>query len=73
MKKLFFFMSIALMVIATSCKKDSKTAPVVPISSGNENIAYFYYIKTNNLCGQGKKDVIKYLEDMKMTKKSATE
>lgn len=73
MKKLFFFMSIALMVIATSCKKDSKSSPVVPFNSGNENIAYSYYIKTNNLCGQGKKDVIKYLKEMNMTQKSATE
>lgn len=74
MKKVFFFMSIALMVLATSCKKDSATAPIIPIeNSGNENIAYSYFVKTNSLCGKNKNDVIDIMKEMNMTQKSGTE
>ncbi len=70
MKKVFFFMSIALMVLTTSCKKNDKN--VVPTNDGDENVAYTYYVNTRNLCGKSINDVIASMKSMELNQTSQT-
>lgn len=79
MKKLFFFLSLALAVIATGCKDNQKSQPVevpkVPVeekNSGEDNIVYQYYQKTKNLCGQTTQEVADYLTGKDMQFEQAT-
>jgi len=48
MKKLFFLLSVAVMVMATSCKPDNSLT--FPVNDGEENPIYTYYSATQNLC-----------------------
>lgn len=71
MKKLFFFLSLALCVVLTGCQDDNKV--VVPEegrdpveNSGDDNIAYTYYQGTKALCGQTMDDAAAHLQELKM-------
>lgn len=70
MKRLFFFVSVALMVLATSCKKSDKN--VVPTNDGDENVAYSYYVNTRNLCGKSVNDVVAGLKGMELNQETQT-
>lgn len=79
MKKLFFFLSLALAVIATGCKDNQKSQPVevpkVPVeekNSGDSHLVYQYYMKTKNLCGQTVTEVTEYLTGKDMQFEQAT-
>ena len=79
MKKLFFFLSLALAVIATGCKDNQKSQPVevpkVPVeekNSGDDHIIYQYYLKTKDLCGAAPTTIEDEMKKMQLEQATST-
>ena len=80
MKKLFFFLSLALAVVLTGCENDNKSQPVevpkVPVeekNTGDENIVYTYFLGTKALCGETIEEVATSLSKLNFQSPSDTE
>ena len=75
MKKLFFFLSLALAVVLTGCKKGNyidDVDPNPPENTSDENVIYTIYQKTKSLCGMKMDDAIAGLLEMDLQKMSET-
>ena len=58
-------MSVALVVMATSCKKDDQV--ISPVNDGEENVLYSYYSATQGFCGTSIATIGNKMKDLGFT------